>query len=264
MKEKNFTHLIFITSNYEEGKRYGLHYVLTKKNNIEINNLVQKYSSKDNVALYSVITDSASLDSVKEKEPFFSEVIMIDGSANISSEKFEKKFNNKLDAIDFALLILTRKKYSFFDLLILIYHCYCEYACKYGVVLFDDKLYIDSKKKEKGFEIKSLSKYFTKITNTDYRELFKNFSYEKEASKMPKLKIEQSDVAYSKFFNVENGIVLMTRFIEIFEKINKYDLKYLYKEIVTDSSLITQSKKETSFITYKNIRKYYKSHINNW
>lgn len=261
MRQKNYTHLIFITSNYEEGVRYGLHFAVSKKNSNEITSLMNKYSKKDNVALYTVITSDESIESVRNKEPFFAEVNFIDGSESLSSGKFEKKFNNQLDAIDFALLILTNIQCTYFDLLIYIYHCYCEYLLKYNELLFLDKLSIDVKKKFKGFQIKSLSEYFEKITEIDYEKLFKNFSYEKEVERLPKLKINQIDVAYSKFFNVENGILQMTRFIEIFEKLRGYTLKQLYKEIVDNNPVIKLSDKKSKFITSKCIRKYYKSHF---
>lgn len=258
---KNYTHFIFITSNYKEGKRYGLHFALDEQNRDFVIELSETFSRKDNVAFYTVITDEKTPKSVQDKEPFFKNVELLDGNEEDEIERFKKILNNIITPIDIALLILARIECTYIDLLVYIYHVYCEYFMNYKEMLFDEKLYINNKDYI-GYEIKSLSKYFSKITNTNVRTIFDNNNYNETKKTMPILVVTKKDAIYSKFFNCENGIEIMNNLIEIIELLNKRNVLELHSEMIDSKSVIFNSDKNNTFITSKNIRKFYLTHFN--
>lgn len=255
---KNYMHFIFITSNYNEGKRYGLHFVLTEENSNDVIKLAENYSRLDNVAFYTVITDDDSIESVKRKEPFFKNVDLLDSTEDDATQRFEMLFTNKLQPVDYALLILTRINCTYLDLLIYFYHVYCVYCKKHNDLLFQEKLYI-SPAKHMGYEIKEFTKYFNQITTcTDPEILFTNQSYNINNRTLKKLKVSKKEAVYSKFFNCDGGIEKMNEFIEILESIKKTSVEKLFDKIVCADSVIAKSDKKNTFVTSKNIKKFYK------
>lgn len=136
------THYIIMSSSYSEGKRIALSNIVKEKDYMELKQIVQDITEecgKDvSLSTHFVQTDSESWKSVVEKDHFFKGVEVIK-----SKEKFIEliKKDRILKGIDVAKYILSKIKCTHLKLEKLVYLCYAEYLCQYGMELYKDKIY---------------------------------------------------------------------------------------------------------------------------
>lgn len=137
------THYIVMSSSYTLGKRIALDYLVDEKADFEklkdIVSTITDICGKDvSISTHFVQTDSATWESVVEKDHFFKGVEVIE-----SKEKFIELIqqDRTLNGLDVARYILSKIKCTHLKLEKLVYLCFADYLCKYDKELYKDEIY---------------------------------------------------------------------------------------------------------------------------
>ena len=208
MTEK-YQHCIFVCSNYTAGTRNGLHFLFNSTNYKEIANIVSRYTNKEGVSVYFVVTDKHSIESVKEKEHFFKNVDILEGTVPENVISFNNSINNQINVMDVALLLLSRESLNSMQLKTYLFYIYCFYANNYGSFPFKEKCNFD--KDIIGFRM--INDEFDSYSDTQC------------------FKCTKPTVIMSKFYNSEKGVELMINVLKIFYELKKYDVNVLNQKI---------------------------------
>jgi len=138
-------HFIILSSDYCEGTRIGLHYVL-KGDASDVPVIKSMTETVGNAfdgkpvsfSTHMVQTDAADWTSVPAKDHYFSTVWIID-----DLQKFVGiiRSNREFKGIDVAAYLASQSPYTHTRLEKLAYYCYANYLCTTGKRLFADSIY---------------------------------------------------------------------------------------------------------------------------
>ena len=207
-----YQHCIFVCSNYTTGTRKGLHFLYNESNISDVMNLADRYTAKEGVAFYFVITDKPTIESVQEKDGFFKSITILEGSESQNVVDFDNSINNQITVMDVALLLLSRQKMNVKTIKTCLFYIYCLYAKQNDSFPFKGKCFLSNHLV--GF--KTINKEFEKI------ELEKPDAL---------LMCTKPHIIMSKFFNCEGGVELMNKVLRIFYDIKERDIDYLSNKI---------------------------------
>ncbi len=136
-------HYIFLSSSYSLGTRIALDYVLEQnldfaKLDSILDTIINECGEDVSISTHSILTDSASWDSVPKKDHFFKDVKLIK-----SLDEFISliKKDRVIDGLDVATYLLCKIKCTHLKIEKLAYLCFAEYLCKYDKELFKDYIY---------------------------------------------------------------------------------------------------------------------------
>ena len=208
MVEK-YQHCIFVCSNYTAGTRNGLHFLFNAANYNEVMNIVNKYAAKEGVSIYFVVTDSHTIDSVKNKDHFFKNINILEGTIPQNVISFNNSINNQISVMDVALLLLSREKMTVEQLKTYLFFIYCQYANDSDSFPFKEKCYFG--KRIIGF----------KAINEEFDNQNPNAL----------LRCTKPTIIMSKFFNTEKGVELMTKILHLFYQLKEIGVDKLSKMI---------------------------------
>ena len=211
--EELYRHGIFVGSNYTSGKRKGLHFLINDANIDDISGILDGYAKKEGVSFYVITTNKTDIESVKEKDNFFKQIDIIEGTTKEGQRDFDNALDNQIEVLDLAFLLLSRKEMTVEELQLFTFYCYFYYTFFFGRFPAVDKYYL--LKDEKGFK--------------KLNSLFKNVEPGR------KIRCSKPNVVLSKYLNCEGGIEMMNAFLEIFYKI-------------LPMSLTTLKEKQTAFL----------------
>ena len=236
-----YKHCVIIASNYTSGKRIALHFLYNETNIDTIKNIVNEYATYRGVSIYSVNTDSHDIGSIKKKEPFFSNVEILDGHILLNQKLFREIANKQIDAYDVAMLLLTRDSMTYDDLLCYLFFIYVEVVIKFNKFIFENSVKLDHHK----IVINKVSR--EKIVPKCKKE-------------HPIIFCKKENVVLSRFFNNnEGGVELMNLVLLVYERLKKLDIKILRKKIDDIwAQLITKEKNKNHiyFINKKLIKNF--------
>lgn len=162
-------HVIVISSSYKSGQRVALHYVQDKNGSFDrINRDISKIrlicGEDIQLAIHKISTENMLWDSVVQKDPFFSDIRLIDKVDTFISVV---AIDRKLKPLDVAKFILSIRPYTHLGIQKMVYLCYADYLCKYGKKMFDDTFYAYSY----GPVASSLYKVFKKYERNEIRDI---------------------------------------------------------------------------------------------
>ena len=228
------SHIIFLSSDYYNGKRIGLHFAVDENNRTVISELSKQFSEYDNIAFYQINTRTSDLDSVKEKEPFFIDVYFYEGNKKSDVEVFEEKIRGKaITALDTALLILSLTECSYNTMIIYLYHIYCLYRKDNKKNLFSDTI----KCSKNGLDLYSLENsimpFFHQNKEIDF---FDKLFMAKELTYSPKAKVNNIYAVFSKMLFSENGRLVFSSVRNYLEKLIRKPIYYLYEGMIEKGS----------------------------
>jgi uncharacterized phage-associated protein len=134
-------HFIAIMSDYNQGSRIGWHYASEGKlDKAVINGFLSRVKKKcGNVqfGIHKLSTSETSWKSVKEKDKFFEDVIVVKDMDTFIDYISR---DQELSAYDVAKLLLTTIPSSHLKLQKLLYYCYAEFLERTGQRLFDEPI----------------------------------------------------------------------------------------------------------------------------
>ena len=267
MGPKSYTHLIYISSDYAKGQRIALHFIAGENFNMrQIESKIYKNSDiASGVSLYTIETDSKSWKSVVEKDAFYKNIYLIENNASKADpiEIFNKRRIGTVTLTDIALLIFSVVECNYVEMIIYLYHCYCEYTKKTNKLIGD--------------ETKSKIKFDIEGKGPLSADLFFGSSVEMEQIKYPKTKEEfylirtklkkykakNVSVIASKFFNTPGGAEIMNDCLRIITLLKDIDIYTLFDETINEASIYYKRPDGLLYLTKKYIRDYYKSHFFN-
>ena len=228
------SHIIFLSSDYYNGKRIGLHFAVNDNNRAIISELSKQFSEYDNIAFYQINTSRSDLDSVKEKEPFFSDVQFFEGSKQTDVDVFEEKIRGKaITALDTALLILSLTECSYATMIVYLFHIYCLYRKDNKKNLFSDTI----KCSKHGLDLYSLDNsimpFFRQSRSIDF---FDKSLMSNEFENSPKAKVNNIYAVFSKLLFSEDGRRIFSSVRNYLEKLLKMPIYYLYERMVEKGS----------------------------
>ena len=255
------SHIIFLSSDYYNGKRIGLHFAVDDNNRSVIADLSKQFSEYDNIAFYQINTARPELDSVKEKEPFFRDVQFFEGNKQTDVDIFEEKIRGKaITALDTALLILSLTECSYATMIIYLYHIYCLYRKDNKRNLFSDTI----KCSKRGLDLYSLDNsvmpFFRPTRAIDFfdKPLMTN-----EIENSPKARVNNIYAVFSKLLFSEDGRRIFTSVRNYLEKLLKKPIYYLYEDMIEKGSPFYRATFDNSSNNLKkeDIINYYKKPI---
>ena len=237
---ETYSHCILVCSDYASRTRNGLHFLFNDANATDIVDITKKYTEKEGVSMYIVVTDQVSIESVQKKDSFFKNIKIVEGFDSKNLLDFDRFLANRVGVLDFAMLLLSRDSLRIKDLKTYLHLCYIIYSNKYNSLPFQDKFYI--RNEFVGF--KRIEEYFGKYDN------------------MAIIRCSKPDVIISKFFNSEDGTFLMNNLLNIYYKIRKFSIEHLRTDLLTFLESIKQKyrkpfRKNELYLTKKRIKDYY-------
>lgn len=136
-------HFMILSSSYSTGKRIAMHYVIDKQMNPEmligeVKKIKELCGETVSISTHYVETESASWESVIDKDGFFEDVRVVEsllGFVNLISA------DRVLKGLDIAKYILATRVCTHLELEKLVYMCYADYLCSTHKRLFEDKIY---------------------------------------------------------------------------------------------------------------------------
>lgn len=199
---EQYTHCILLASNYTNGERLGIRFLVNQENYQVVLNMAGDYIKNSAVSIYFLDTSDKEITSIKEKEPFFKNVDLLEGTDPENIKKFKNSIKNQITSIDLALLLITRMPMTFEQVKKAILVVYCEYLYHYDVPPIAEKIKIINGE--------------IKITNFSYSSLVgKNMADTKQT-----ISCKKDMVVLSKFLNFEGGAKLAHKIINIFDTIS--------------------------------------------
>lgn len=234
-----YQHCVFVCSNYTTGTRKGLHFLYNDLNLDRIMDMVRKYTAKEGVAFYSIITNKPNVESVQEKDGFFKSIDILEGHYEKNVISFNNAINNQITVMDVALLLLSREKMTVKDLKTYLFYIYSLYAKENGSFPFKEKCFLD----EQIVGFKNINKEFDPI-----------FEKRQDA----KLACTKPNIIMSKFFNCEGGVELLNKVLKIFYNLKQCDVDYLngkIKEYLKKAKRMKRNKRYLFGLTKKSIDK---------
>ena len=162
--------------------------------------------------------------------------------------------------MDISLLILSLFECNYIELIVYLYHCYCEYAKKNGTLIdeartkirFDD-YYYGPISVELNFGENA------EILPLSYPRTIEEF---KDISQYAvHYKSNKADVIASKFFNTENGAEVMNECIVILLKLKELDILDLYLETINENSIYKKRDSKQTYVSRNLIKNHYLSHL---
>ncbi|WP_412518803.1 Panacea domain-containing protein [Staphylococcus simulans] len=138
-----FKHFLLIVPDHRHGRRMGWHKLITSSHDYsDIKSVVKKIAGEagdTQLASHIIVTDSIEISSIKNKDPFFSDVLFFENEDEfIDSYKNEKE----LTANDVANYILSiGQDITHLKLQKLLYLCYENVLKRLNFKLFDDYIY---------------------------------------------------------------------------------------------------------------------------
>lgn len=259
---KSYTHVIYLSSDYANGNRICLHFIAGEfiMHDVEKNIYGQKNAS--GVSLYTIETNSKTWDSVVAKDAFYKNVVVI-GNVNPKDddlEKFNNKRKGKINLVDISFLILSLFECNYIELVVYLYHCYCEYALKNGNLVDDARTKIR-------FDDESNGKISVDLNFGENTEIV-SLPYPNNIDEFLKLcryanryKTKKSDVIASKFFNTENGAEIMNECIVILLKLRELNIVDLFNETIGPDSIYQKKESKQIYVSKYLIKDYYSSHL---
>lgn len=234
-----YKHCVLIASNYTSGKRIALHFLYNEANINDIKNIINEYATYRGVSIYSINTDSPEIASVKKKEPFFENVVILDGHVLENQKTFRDVADNQVDAYDFALLLLARDAMTYNELLHYLFFIYVEAQAKFGICIFENAVKLDHHKI---------------IIN----KLLKDKIVPENSSENSTMICRKENVVMSRFFNnKDGGVELMNLALLLYQNLREIDFSTLTKKINDIwAQLITKHRNKTNvyFINKKIIK----------
>ena len=191
--------------------------------------MVKKYTAKEGVAFYFVITNKPTIESVKEKDGFFKSINILEGTNESNIIEFNNSINNQITVMDVALLLLSREKMTAKNVKTYLFYIYCLYAQENGSFPFKGKCFLD----EQMIGFKTINKEFEKIIEEKPDAL---------------LTCTRPHIIMSKFFNCEGGVELMNKVLRIFYNIKNCDIDYLSSKIDIYLKKAKKMKKEGRYL----------------
>ena len=138
-----YQHFIIMASSYERGTRIALHFAFSSAIDIDkiesiITMIQNSIYEKSSYSTHVIVTSEKSWESVVEYDAFFADALVLE-----SVEEFVKimKRDLKINGLDVARYVMTKKKCTHLSLQKLTYLCYADYLCKYNKRLFEDRLF---------------------------------------------------------------------------------------------------------------------------
>ena len=136
-------HFMILSSSYSTGQRIAMHYIIDDQMNpemltSEVKTIKELCGETVSISTHYVETESASWESVIDKDGFFEGVHVVEtlvGFVNLISA------DRVLKGIDIAKYILATHICTHLELEKLVYMCYADYLCSTNKKLFEDKIY---------------------------------------------------------------------------------------------------------------------------
>ncbi|WP_414054651.1 Panacea domain-containing protein [Macrococcus equi] len=138
-----YDHFLLITPFHKIGHRIAWHKLLNEQDDFDyvekVLNQVEKKVGDLNVSSHIITTESMDVESIKEKDLFFKDIVFIEDEKHfIDSYKSEII----LTASDVATFIISHyDDITHLKLQKLLYLCYEDFLLKTGAPLFEDKIY---------------------------------------------------------------------------------------------------------------------------
>lgn len=262
MRSNTITHVIYISSDYQNGNRIALHFIAGDFSMHDVEKRIKKDDYSNSVSIYTIETESKTWDSVLAKDAFYENVICI-GDVNPNEneiDRFNIRRRNTIHLIDVALLILSFIRCNYVELIIYLYHCYCEYTLLKSKIIdnLNTKIRFDCLEKgpiyiDLDFGDKS------QIKPVNYPSSLEEFN--KCQALLKKYQAKNADVIASKFVNSLDGAEIMNDLIGIILKLRDLNITELFLETINEQSIYSKNEKKPLFVSKSAIRKNYKSHF---
>lgn len=199
-------HFMILSSSYSAGKRIAMHYVIDGQMNPEmligeVKKIKELCGETVSISTHYVETESASWESVIEKDGFFEDVQIVEslvGFVNLISA------DRILKGLDVAKYILATCVCTHLELEKLVYMCYADYLCSTHKRLFEDKIYAF----KYGPVIKSVYEQYKGMKGIE-EGLAVDEKWDEDYAKMP---------ARSRILFAEDGIVKLAHINQTLEK----------------------------------------------
>lgn len=136
-----YKHFIAISSLYSKGMRIAWHYSSKSLEPTVIQGFLNSVKEKlgdIQLGVHRLVTDSPDWDSVKNKDSYFADLVVIKNPDNFIEML---SYDNELNAMDIAKFILSVIPMTHLKLQKILYFCYEKYLKKTGAPLFKDEIY---------------------------------------------------------------------------------------------------------------------------
>ena len=265
MGPKSYTHIIYISSDYAKGQRIALHFIAGENFNMrQTESKIYKNSDiASGVSLYTIETDSKSWESVVAKDAFYKNITLIEENESRADpiDIFNKRRIGTVTLTDIAFLIFSVVECNYIEMIVYLYHCYCEYTMQ------TNKLIGDETKSKIKFDVEgkgpiSADLFFgSKVEMEQIAYPTTVNEFQNLQSKLKKYKAKDVSVIASKFFNSPGGAEIMNDCLRIITLLKDIDLTVLFNETINESSIYFKRPVNPSFLTKYYIKHLYRTHF---